>query len=102
MNVISKCAVKLLKLKTVSYSTLIKVAWKDKRSLAIFEKCEVPLKLGVYFKMICCDMLPMDVAHILLGHPRLYDKNATNFGKDNTFVFLHNGKRIISFATVIT
>ena len=29
----------------------------------------------------------MDVAHVLLGRPWLYDLNATNFGKDNIYSF---------------
>ena len=36
----------------------------------------------------------MDVAHILLGRPSLYDKKASNFVKDNVHVFIHNGKKI--------
>ena len=72
MNVISKCAVELPDLKTIPYSTPIRVAWADKRSLTIFKKCEVPLQFGAYSKKIWCNILPMDVAHILLGRPWLY------------------------------
>lgn len=43
MNVIYKCAVRFLNLKTVPYFTPIKVAWVDKTSLIISEKCKVPL-----------------------------------------------------------
>ncbi|KAJ8433984.1 hypothetical protein Cgig2_012677 [Carnegiea gigantea] len=43
LNVISKCGVKGLNLKKIPYSTAIRVAWVDKTSLTIFEKCEVPL-----------------------------------------------------------
>lgn len=69
MNVISKCAVKLLNLKMVPYSTPIKVACVDKTYLTISEKCEVPIQLGVYSEKIWCNVLPMDVAHIFLGPP---------------------------------
>lgn len=93
MNVISKSVVRLLNLKPVPYSTPIRVAWVDKTSLTISEKSEV-LQLGAYYEKIWCNVLNMDVAHVLLGRPWLYDKNATNFGKDNTYVFTHNGKRI--------
>ena len=37
----------------------------------------------------------MDVAHVLLGHPWLYDFNVTNFGKDNIYSFKYKGKNII-------
>ena len=36
----------------------------------------------------------MNVAHILLGCPWIYDKNATNFCKENTYTFSHNEKTI--------
>lgn len=45
MNVISKSVVRLLNLKPVPYSTPIRVAWVDKTSLTISEKCEV-LQIG--------------------------------------------------------
>ena len=37
----------------------------------------------------------MDVAHVLLGHPWLYDLNVTNFCKDNIYSFKYKGKNII-------
>jgi len=45
-----------------------------------------------YLWKVCFDVLPMDVEHVLLGHPWIYDKNATNFGQNNTHLFSHNGK----------
>ena len=53
-----------------------------------------PLQLGAYFEKVCCNVLPMNVTHVLLGYSWIYDKNTTNFGKDSTYVFSHNGKRI--------
>lgn len=37
----------------------------------------------------------MDVAHILLGRPWLYDLDVTNHGRENTYVLLYKGKNII-------
>ena len=51
--------------------------------------------MGDYKDAIYCDVLPMDVAHVLLGHPWLYDFNVTNFGKDNIYSFKYKGKNII-------
>ena len=48
-----------------------------------------------YKDEIYCDVLPMDVAHVLLGRPWLYDLNVTNFGKDNIYSFKYKGKNII-------
>ena len=48
-----------------------------------------------YKDEIYCNVLPMDVAHVLLGRPWLYDLNVTNFGKDNIYSFKYKGKNII-------
>ena len=72
-------------LKTVPNSTPIKIAWVDKISLRISENCKVAPQLGAYSEKIWCNVLPIDVVHILLCRPWLYDKNATNRGKDNTY-----------------
>ena len=37
----------------------------------------------------------MDVAHVFLGRPWLYDLNVTNFGKDNIYSCKYKGKNII-------
>ena len=37
----------------------------------------------------------MDVTHVLLCRPCLYDLNVTNFGKDNIYSFKYKGKNII-------
>ena len=37
----------------------------------------------------------MDVAHVLLGRPWLYDLNVTNFGIDKIYSFKYKGKNII-------
>lgn len=44
------------------------------------QQCCVPLQLGNYKEEILCNVIPMDVAHILLGRPCLYDHYVMNFG----------------------
>ena len=51
--------------------------------------------MGDYKDEIYCTVLPMDVAHVLLGHLWLYDLNVTNFGKDNIYSFKYKGKNNI-------
>ena len=51
--------------------------------------------MGDYKDEIYCNVLPMDVAHVLLGRPWLYVLNVTNFGKDNIYPFKYKGKNII-------
>ena len=51
--------------------------------------------MGDYKDEIYCDVLPMDVVHVLLGRPWLYDLNVTSFVKDNIYSFKYKGKNII-------
>ena len=61
----------------------------------VTQRCLVYIQMGDYKDEIYCEVLPMDVAHVLLGRPWLYDLNVTNFGKDNIYSFKYKGKNII-------
>ncbi|KAH7865207.1 hypothetical protein Vadar_003673 [Vaccinium darrowii] len=95
MNVVSKAAVNRLKLKPELHPQPYRVAWVDKTSLPVSERCLVPIQMGCYSDNILCDVLPMDVAHVLLGRPWLYDVDAKNFGRENTYVFQHGGNKVL-------
>ncbi|XP_010253018.1 PREDICTED: uncharacterized protein LOC104594433 [Nelumbo nucifera] len=95
MNVVSKFAISRMKLKPEPHPQPYRVAWVDKTSLPITERCLVPIQMGDYLEKIWCDVLPMDVAHVLLGHPWLYDMNVTHYGRSNTYIIKHNGKSIL-------
>uniref|UniRef100_A0A2N9HIT5 Reverse transcriptase n=1 Tax=Fagus sylvatica TaxID=28930 RepID=A0A2N9HIT5_FAGSY len=43
---------------------------------------------------IWCDVLPMDVGHIILGRPWLYDLDVTLHGRSNSCSFVFEGKKI--------
>ena len=64
-------------------------------TLLVTRRCLVSIQMGDYKDEIYCDVLPMDVAHVLLGRLWLYDLNATIFGKDNIYSFKYKGKNII-------
>ena len=61
----------------------------------IAQMCLVSIQIGDYKDEIYYDVLSMDVSHVLLGPPWLYDFNVTNFGKDNIYSFNYMGKNII-------
>ncbi|GAV84671.1 hypothetical protein CFOL_v3_28113 [Cephalotus follicularis] len=63
--------------------------------MSVTERCLVPITLGAYQNHIRCDVLPMNVAHILLGRPWLYDQDVTHYRRANTHVFQHKGKEIV-------
>ncbi|VVA38897.1 PREDICTED: reverse mRNAase, partial [Prunus dulcis] len=94
MNVISKSAVTRLNLKPEPHPHPFHVAWVDKTKLPVTERCLVSLKLGTCDEDIYLDLLPMNVAHVLLGRPWLYDHRVQNCGRENTYTFQHEGKSI--------
>ena len=95
MNVVSKNAVKLLNLKVEPHPNPFRVAWVNDHTLPVTQMCLVSIQIGDYKDEIYCDVLSMDIAHVLLGRPWLYGLNVTNFGKDNIYSFKYKGKNNI-------
>jgi hypothetical protein len=48
--------------------------------------------MGEYRDKIMCDVIPMDVCHVLLGRPWKYDKNVVHDGRMNTYTLEKDGK----------
>ena len=95
MNVVSKDAVKLLNLKVEPHPNPFRVAWMNDHTLLVVQRCLISIQIGDYKDEIYCNVLPMDVSHVILGRRWLHDLNATNFGKDNIYSFKYKGKNII-------
>ena len=95
MNVVSKDVVKLLNLKVEPNPNPFRVAWMNDHILHVTQRCLVFIQMVDYKDEIYCEVLPMDVAHVLLCCTWLYDLNFTNFGKDNIYSFKYKGKNII-------
>ena len=95
MNVVSKDVVKLLNLKVEPHPNPFRVAWVNDHTLHVAQRCLVSIQMRDYKDEIYCNVLPIDVAHVLLGRHWLYDFNVTNFGKDNIYSFKYRGKTII-------
>jgi hypothetical protein len=47
-----------------------------------------------YKDEIWCDVIPMDVGHVILGRPWLYDLDVTIYGRTNSCSFTFKGKKI--------
>jgi len=91
-NLVSTEVVEKLKLKTMKHPTPYKVSWLEKgHQLLVSEQCKVEFQVGKYKDEIVCDVMPMDVCHILLGRPWQYDRGAINDGKRNTYKFGKDG-----------
>lgn len=52
------------------------------------------IELYFYKDTIWCDVVTMDVGHIILGRPWLYDLDVTLYDRSNTCAFEFQGKKI--------
>jgi hypothetical protein len=52
----------------------------------------VEFKIGNYNDKILCDVIPMDVCHLLLGRPWKYDRNVVHDGRMNTYTLKKDGR----------
>ncbi|KAF7119541.1 hypothetical protein RHSIM_Rhsim13G0043600 [Rhododendron simsii] len=89
MNVVSAATVERLKLLVQPHPHPYKVAWIDNTSIPVTQRCLVSFSCGSYSDSIWCDVIPMNVTHILLGRPWLYDRDVQHCGKENNI----EGKR---------
>eukprot|EP00253_Pinus_taeda_P019835 PITA_19835 len=88
-NLVAVEMVEKLGLKKMKHSTPYKVSWLQKgHQLLVDEQCEVEFQIGRYKDKIICDVMPMDVCHILLGRPWQFDRSAVHDGKTNCYKFV--------------
>jgi hypothetical protein len=60
--------VEKMELKTTRHPNPYKVSWLHKgHQVMVSQECQVEFKIGGYKDEILCDVIPMDVYHILLG-----------------------------------
>lgn len=55
------------------------------------ERCEVEFHICRYKEKAICDIMPMDVCHILLGRPCQYDRKVVHDRKMNCCKFVKGG-----------
>ncbi|CAB4269001.1 unnamed protein product [Prunus armeniaca] len=72
-----------------------RVAWIDNTSsIPVTQRCHIPIQFSSYKDHVWCDVVDMDVSHILLGRPWIYDYNVTILGQENICSFIYKGKKI--------
>jgi hypothetical protein len=57
----------------------------------VIQQCKVEFKIGGYKDEIMCDVIPMDVCHVLLGRLWRYDRNVIHDGSKSTYTLEKNG-----------
>ena len=59
-------------------------------TLKITHRARVKFSMGIYVDSVDCNVVPMNVCHLLLGRPWQYDLDATHGGRSNTYSFIHS------------
>ena len=93
-NLVSIEMVEKLGLKRERHPTPYRVSWLQKgHQVLVNEQCKVDFQIGNYKDQVICDVIPMDVCHVLLGRPWQYDRNVMYNGRENTFILEKEGRR---------
>jgi hypothetical protein len=92
-NLVSTEMVEKLELETTKHPSPYKVSWLQKgHRVSVTKQCLVKFKIWNYHDEILCDVIPMDVCHILLGRPWQYDINVVHNGRMNTYTLEKDGR----------
>jgi hypothetical protein len=92
-NIVSTKMVEKLELDTTDQPSPYKVSWLQKGHQVSFTKqCLADFKMGEYKDKVLCDVIPMDVCHVLLRRPWQYDRNVVHDGRMNTYTLEKDGK----------
>ena len=83
-NVASTRLVEKLGLKTTPHPKPYKLQWlSDNGELVVDKQVLLTFSIGKYVDEVLCDMVPMEVAHVLLGRPWQYDRDVVHNGVTN-------------------
>jgi hypothetical protein len=85
--------VEKMELGTIAHPIPYKVSWLQKgHQVNVTKQSLLEFKIGGYKYEILCDVIPMDVCHLLLGRPWQYDRNVVHDERKNTYTLEKNGR----------
>ena len=91
-NLVAMKMVGKLVLKKLKHPTPYRVSWLQKgHELLVNKQCEVEFHIGKYKEKVTCDIMPMEVCHILLGRPLKYDRKVIHDRVTNYYKFVKDG-----------
>ena len=83
-NVASTTLVEKLGLPLIKHPRPYKLQWlNDMGDVRVDHQVMVPFKIGGYEDAVRCDIIPMEVGHLLLGWPWQYDRRVIHDGYTN-------------------
>ncbi|GJX52863.1 putative reverse transcriptase domain-containing protein [Tanacetum coccineum] len=95
-NVVSTYMVEKLGMKTEDHPEPYQLTWLKKgNTVKVIKRCLVQFSIGKNYKdEVWCEVIPMDVVHILFGRPLQFDRKTKHDGFQNTYSFKKDGVNI--------
>jgi len=62
--------------------------------LVVDKQVNIGFSIGKYVDEVVCDMVPMEVSHLLLGRPWQYDRKVTHDDLANKYSFMFKGPKV--------
>jgi hypothetical protein len=96
-NVVSKEMVLKLGLKIEKHPAPYKIGWiKQGTETLVTERCRFTFSIGKHYSdSILCDVMEMDMCHLILGRPWQFDVDAQHQGRANVYIIFQDGRKII-------
>ena len=69
INVVSSTVIAKIGLKAVPHPHPYRVIWINSSALEVKQRCLVPIDFGLYKNNIWCDVVSMNVGHVILRRP---------------------------------
>lgn len=93
-NVIPANNLSRLVLTLVPHLKPYRVSWVYSTSIPVTQRCLVPIQMFTYKDHFWCDVVPMDVGHIILGRAWIYNFDVSNFVCANICVFNFQDRKV--------
>ena len=96
-NLISQSLVKSLGLTTSKHPCPYPLGWIQKEGgLDIVHQCRFKFALDEqYLDEFTCDVVPLDVCHVMLGSPYLWDRDAVLYQREQKYSFVKDGQTFV-------
>lgn len=93
-NVASATMVDFLKIPTTSHAHPYKLQWLNEcGELKVTRQCLIRFQVGNYQDEALCDVILMQICHLLLGRPWQFDKSTKHNGRTNKYSLEHGGRK---------
>ena len=96
-NLISQSLVNSLGLTTSKHPSPYPLGWIQKEGgLDIVQQCTFKFAFDEqYIDEITCDVVPLDVCHVMLGSPYLWDRDAVLYRREQKYSFVKDGRSFV-------